>query len=78
MPAVDIFISHAPPFATSASEDRLHQGFHAFDAYIATHHPQFWIHGHLSKHCDAQVGATKVLGVAEKSPLVLNFSWSHE
>lgn len=71
MPAVDVFISHAPPYCTSEKEDRLHQGFKAFDDYIERHQPKYWLHGHLSKKYSCNVGKTAVFGIAEKQPLTL-------
>ena len=69
MPAVDLFISHAPPFQTSQNEDYIHQGFEAFDHYIAKHSPQFWLHGHLSKNLRHEMDDTKVFGIRERMPI---------
>ena len=73
MPPVDIFISHAPPRATSLKEDRIHRGFEAFDDYIVRCAPRYWLHGHLDEDYTAQVGATTVRGVFHARPLVLSF-----
>lgn len=73
MPPVDIFISHAPPLATSADEDEIHRGFAAFDDYIARHHPAYWLHGHLDRRYQTVVGTTTVIGITDRMPLVLSF-----
>ncbi len=66
MPRVDVFLSHAPPLATSRHEDRLHRGFGAFDRYLQWRPPAWWLHGHLSRDSTDVVGETTVCGVREK------------
>lgn len=73
MSAVDIFISHSPPYATSMKEDRVHQGFKAFDEYIEKRSPKYWIHGHLEQNYEMVIGKTKVIGIADKRSLILEF-----
>lgn len=73
MPPVDLFISHAPPLAVSRNQDPIHQGFSAFDAYIETYRPQYWLHGHLSRRSRKVVGETTVIGVNLREPLNLTF-----
>jgi hypothetical protein len=79
MPAVDLFVSHAPPPSAAlgsgmvAPGDFIHRGFDAFDAYLQRTRPRFWIHGHLSRRYSIKVGATTVFGISGSQPLVLDF-----
>jgi hypothetical protein len=73
MPSVDLFISHAPPLATSRDLDDIHRGFTAFDRYLCVHRPQHWLHGHLDRNYDVRVGGTVVHGVKGKRFLTLTF-----
>lgn len=73
MPAVDLFISHAPPASTAVNEGPMHRGFQAFDDYIAKHQPRYWLHGHLHKRNTQKLGRTEVISIIEKHPLTLDF-----
>lgn len=73
MPAVDLFISHAPPAGTAVDEDLRHRGFQAFDDYIIKHQPRYWLHGHLHKRQSRMVGRTEVISLIEKQPFTLRF-----
>jgi Icc-related predicted phosphoesterase len=82
MPAVDLFISHAPPPSAAldgglvAPTDYIHRGFDAFDAYLRAAPPRFWLHGHLSRRYTCMVGTTKVIGICGAQPLILDFAAS--
>ena len=79
MPAVDLFISHAPPPSAAldgglvSPTDYIHRGFDAFDSYLHTAKPRYWLHGHLSRRYCCSVGETKVMGVCGAQPLILDF-----
>jgi Calcineurin-like phosphoesterase len=79
MPAVDLFISHAPPPSAAlnggmvAATDYIHRGFDAFDVYLQAAHPRFWLHGHLSRRYTCMVDDTKVMGICGGQPLILDF-----
>ena len=79
MPAVDLFISHAPPPSAAldgglvAPGDYIHRGFDAFDAYLQAARPRFWLHGHLSRRYTCVVDYTKVIGISGAQPLILDF-----
>ena len=44
--AVDILITHAPPYGIHDGEDRCHQGFRAFLRFMDLYKPRYLIHGH--------------------------------
>ena len=79
MPAVDLFISHAPPPSAAlngglvAPTDYIHRGFDAFDAYLHAARPRFWLHGHLSRRYTCMIDNTKVMGICGAQPLILDF-----
>ena len=68
----DVFLSHAPPLATSRNEGPVHRGFSAFDRYIQRARPAYWLHGHLERCYSTRVHDTQVIGVAGKQVLVLD------
>lgn len=46
-PAVDVFVSHCPPYEINDEPNELsHQGFHALRTYIETQKPKYFFHGH--------------------------------
>lgn len=71
MPAVDIFISHSPPFAVSQDEDKIHQGFKSFDEYMKRQKPHYWFHGHTSSFYSTLIGQTIVRGIDQKRFITL-------
>ena len=79
MPAVDLFISHAPPPSAAleggriSPSDYIHRGFEAFDKYLHSAHPRFWLHGHLGRRYSCTVDGTKVMGICGGQPLILDF-----
>jgi uncharacterized protein len=79
MPAVDLFISHAPPPSAAFKggmvqpTDYIHRGFDAFDAYLRSTRPRYWLHGHLSRRYSCMVDGTKVMGISGAQPLILDF-----
>ena len=44
--ALDILITHSPPFQIHDAEDLPHRGFKAFLWFIDTYKPRYFIHGH--------------------------------
>ena len=79
VPRIDLFLSHAPPPSAvykaqvAAGRGRIHRGFDAFDHYLWTTQPQFWLHGHLSARYSTSIGNTTVVGVSGAQSLVLDF-----
>ena len=45
--ALDIFVSHAPPFSIHDLPDQCHTGFKAFLSFMKRFKPRFLIHGHV-------------------------------
>lgn len=45
--AIDILISHSPPWMINDQQDRAHQGFKALRWLIATFKPAYHFHGHV-------------------------------
>ncbi|HEY5706037.1 MAG TPA: metallophosphoesterase [Terrimicrobiaceae bacterium] len=84
MPAVDLFISHAPPPSAAldgglvSPSDYIHRGFDAFDVYLHSARPRFWLHGHLGRRYCCTVGGTKVMGICGAQPLILDFPVTQE
>jgi Icc-related predicted phosphoesterase len=48
--ALDILITHAPPFAIHDAGDPAHQGFRAFRAAMALFRPRYLLHGHVHQY----------------------------
>jgi len=44
--ALDILISHAPPFGIHDGEDRCHTGFRTFLRMMDLYRPRYLVHGH--------------------------------
>ncbi|HBD96143.1 MAG: hypothetical protein A2015_07420 [Spirochaetes bacterium GWF1_31_7] len=44
---IDIFVAHSPPFKIGDLPDPCHNGLKAFNWFIKTFKPQFFIHGHV-------------------------------
>jgi len=45
--AVDILITHAPPFGIHDGQDLCHQGFRSFLSFMDRYQPRYLIHGHI-------------------------------
>jgi Icc-related predicted phosphoesterase len=45
--ALDILITHAPPYHIHDAEDLPHRGFRSFVWFIDTYKPRYFIHGHV-------------------------------
>lgn len=73
MPPVDLFISHAPPFALSASGDLTHQGFSSVDRYVERTKPRHWLYSGFSSSDRARIGETQIHGVSGKAYQQLDF-----
>lgn len=69
---VDILVAHVPPYFISKDEDRVHQGFKAFDDYILKHHPKYVFYGHLHQRQRHQMGETQVIGIVGKEFVRIN------
>jgi len=51
---LDVFITHAPPFGVTQSEDAAHVGFVAFDRIIEGLRPLLLLHGHVHPYGKSQ------------------------
>jgi len=60
---VDVFLAHNPPKGIHDMADDVHNGFSAFYEYIQRQKPMYFIHGHVHKNQESQVGETKVISV---------------
>lgn len=63
MPPVDIFIAHNSPAGIHESDQRVHQGFSAFNGYIERCSPLYFFHGHQHVSARTDVDGTSVVGV---------------
>jgi len=65
--AVDILLTHAPPYGVHDGTDVAHRGFQAFLAFIERWQPRFHFHGHTPPRpglpSTTQVGPTQVVHV---------------
>lgn len=64
--ALDIFVTHAPPWEIHDEDDLPHQGIHAFRWLITTFQPALHLHGHIHVYLpqtvtETRVGATRVI-----------------
>lgn len=65
--ALDVLITHAPPFGIHDDDDPAHQGFHALNLLIRWAKPRYVLHGHTHvirrnlQKTDTNVGSTKIL-----------------
>ena len=84
IPAVDLFVSHAPPPSAAlngglvTATDFIHRGFDAFDVYLHSARPRFWLHGHLGRRYSCTIDGTKVMGICGAQPLILDFPAAQE
>lgn len=66
---LDIFIAHSPPRGINDDEDHAHQGFLAFNGFIKTFKPRFFLHGHTMVYKSnivshiTKVGTTAVINI---------------
>ncbi|WP_160724010.1 metallophosphoesterase family protein [Bacillus sp. USDA818B3_A] len=62
--SVDIFIAHSNPATEETQElDAAHRGFVAFNYYIKTKQPKYFLHGHLHKANSYIIEKTNVISV---------------
>jgi Predicted phosphoesterases, related to the Icc protein len=64
--ALDILVTHAPPWKIHDEDDRPHQGIKAFNWLIDVFQPTYALHGHIHVYrrdvvTETQVGQTKVI-----------------
>ena len=59
---VDIVVTHAPPQGIRDGQDLCHRGFACFRRLIHTHHPAFFIHGHIHRHFESDSARQTVVG----------------
>jgi Icc-related predicted phosphoesterase len=46
-PAIDVLVTHAPPFGLGDGEDLCHRGFRSFHRLISITSPRIMVHGHI-------------------------------
>jgi Icc-related predicted phosphoesterase len=65
--ALDILVTHSPPFGINDGPDAAHSGFRAFNTLMHRFKPRLLLHGHKHVYTGAppstQVGATRVVNV---------------
>jgi Icc-related predicted phosphoesterase len=66
--ALDILVTHSPPFDVHDGKDLAHRGFKIFHAFIKWFQPKYLLHGHLHVYRNdtpriTQVGSTTVINV---------------
>lgn len=66
--ALDVLVTHAPPWGIHDAEDRPHQGIKAFNWLIRSFRPQAHLHGHIHLYRrdavrETPCGATRVINV---------------
>jgi hypothetical protein len=61
-----------------AATDYIHRGFDAFDVYLHSARPRFWLHGHLGRRYCCTIDETKVMGICGAQPLILDFPSAQE
>lgn len=64
--AIDILITHAPPFGIHDAEDLCHRGFKAFLRFMDHYRPRYLIHGHkhlygMDNERETRYGETTVI-----------------
>lgn len=64
--ALDILVTHAPPWKIHDQEDLPHHGIHAFRWLVETFQPALHLHGHIHIYhsqavAETRVGATRVI-----------------
>lgn len=67
--ALDVLISHSPPFGIHDDNDPAHNGLKALNWLLRLAKPRYHFHGHTHFYrnniadCDSQVGATRIVNV---------------
>lgn len=63
--ALDILVTHAPPFGVVSAQDAAHAGFVAFERVIRRFEPLLTVHGHIHPYGRHQpervIGSTRIL-----------------
>jgi Icc-related predicted phosphoesterase len=76
--ALDILITHSPPFGIHDDESQSHQGLKAINWLIRMAQPRFHLHGHVHFHrgnlatSDTILGATRIVNVFPYKVLEVN------
>jgi uncharacterized protein len=64
-PAIDVLVTHAPPFGAGDGEDVCHTGFRAFHRLLNVTEPRILVHGHIHPYGrsngDRKIGATAIV-----------------
>ena len=67
--ALDILISHSPPFGVHDNKDSAHEGLKALSWLIRIAQPRYLFHGHIHvyrrnlEHTETTIGLTKIINV---------------
>ena len=76
--ALDILITHSPPFGIHDEDTRAHQGFKAINWLIRVARPRLHLHGHVHFHrgnltaSDTVLGTTRIVNVYPYKVLEVN------
>lgn len=69
--AVDVLVTHSPPFGVHDKSDIAHTGFKIMNTFIEQFKPRYLLHGHIHRSWSGkpqltQVGKTAVINIAPK------------
>lgn len=63
--ALDVLVTHAPPFGITSAQDAAHSGFVAFERVIRSFRPLVAVHGHIHlygrRQTERAIGPTRIL-----------------
>ena len=79
--AIDVLITHSPPFGIHDAQDRPHIGFRAFLAFMRWFRPRYLLHGHQHVYSNRTITrsryhATEIINVYPSRLLDLRFDES--
>jgi Icc-related predicted phosphoesterase len=61
-PPVDVFVAHNSPRLIHDRDDAVHEGFTAFNTYLADAKPRLFLHGHQHENRETFIDTTRVVG----------------
>ena len=81
--ALDVLVTHSPPFGIHDGSDVAHTGFKILNTFIEQFKPKYLIHGHIhrsrfGKPQVTQVGETAVINIAPKCCFEYGDYWEIE
>jgi Icc-related predicted phosphoesterase len=77
--ALDLLVTHSPPFGIHDAEDRPHVGFQAFHSLLRWFRPRYMLHGHQHVYSNQErtttrLGDTEIINVYPFCILELDFA----